>query len=270
METRSYETIEWTFDDDRGVGTIVLDRPESLNALSMQLREDLVHGLESMGELDEGARTGKQGVSVRAIVIEGRGETAFSAGADINEFSDINPGVFDPGTVFEAAEECPIPVVAKIDGYCLGGGLELALSCDFRIASQRSTIGQPEIDLGIIPGGGGTQRLAELVGPSRAKELCMTGEHIDAETGAEHGIINHVYPYDELDSAVEEFVDKLVNKPPLAIRAVKDVINMHQELGLREGRRYERRVIDTLRKTEDHAEGRKTFTEDGDPNWVGK
>ncbi len=269
MREASYEAIEWSFDEDRGVGTIVLNRPDALNSLSSQLREDYVAGLEAFADIDSDARTGG-GVSVRAVVVEGAGEKAFCAGADITEFDAVTPGVYDPAEVFNAAAELQAPVVAKIDGYCLGGGLELALSCDFRIASERSTLGQPEVDLGIIPGGGGTQRLAELVGPSRAKDLCMTGEHISAETAAEDGIVNHVHPQADLDDAVAEFVDTLASKPPLAVRAVKDVVDMHGEVGLSEGRRYERRVIDTLRTTEDHEEGRTAFAEKRDPEWSGR
>ena len=270
MSDRRFETIQWSFDEDAGIGSIVLNRPDSLNALSTQLRTDFIASLEAFSEVDENARTGGKGATVRAIVVEGAGERAFCAGADINEFKDVNPGVFDPGREFEVAEVFPAPVIAKIDGYCLGGGMELALSCDFRIASERSMLGQAEIDLGIIPGGGGTQRLAELVGPSRAKELCMTGEHLTATEAETDGIINYVHPHEKLDDAVATFVERLTSKPPLAVRAVKDVINIYQETGLREGRRYERRVIDTLRETKDHAEGRRAFTEERDPEWLGR
>lgn len=269
MEEREYQAIQWRFDEDSGIGRIVLDRPDALNALSDQLRQDYVAGLEAFEELDEGARRG-EGASVRAVIVEGGGEQAFCAGADINEFAGVNPGAFDPGRPFEAAESFPAPVVAKIDGYCLGGGLELALSCDFRMASERSELGQPEINLGIIPGGGGTQRLAELLGPSRAKELCMTGERISGTEAAEECIVNQVHPAGDLEEAVTSFVEQLASKPPLAVRAVKDVVNVHQETGLTEGRRYERRVIDTLRETADHEEGRRAFAEDREPEWEGR
>lgn len=270
MNAYETETIQWSFDEQTGIGTLVLDRPNSLNALSAQLRKDIIEGFEKFADLDADTRTTEQGVSVRAIIIEGSGDRAFCAGADINEFSKVNIGVFDPGTEFEIAEEFPAPVVAKIDGYCLGGGMELALSCDFRIASERSTLGQTEIDLGIIPGGGGTQRLAEIVGPTRTKEICMTGEYIDAQKAASEGILNDVCPHNSLDETVSEFARVLSRKPPLAVRAVKDVIGIYQETGMREGRRYERRVIDTLRKTDDHTEGRQSFADEREPEWTGR
>lgn len=269
MAPDSFDTIRWSFDDASGIGTIVLDRPDSLNALSAQLREEFVEGLQAFAERDGDARTGGEGVSVRAVVVEGAGD-AFSAGADIDEFDEINPGVFEIGQAYEAAESFPAPVVAKIDGYCLGGGLELALSCDFRFASRRSTFGQPEIDLGIIPGGGGTQRLAAAVGTTRAKELCITGEQISAETAEHDGIVDYVYPAADLDDEVDAFTSDVASKPPLAVRAVKDVMTVYHEVGLRAGRRYERRTVDTLRKTEDAQEGARAFAEDREPEWQGR
>lgn len=266
MQEKSYDTTEWSYDEDTGIGRILLNRPDSLNALSRQLRDDVVAGFRAFDEIDDDS----DGVDVRVVIIEGAGDRAFCAGADITEFEGKNPGVFEPSPLYDVAEQFGAPVIAKIDGYALGGGLELALACDYRIASERSTVGQPEIDLGFIPGGGGTQRLAVLVGPSRAKELCMLGTHIDAEQAAEEGIINYVHPTDDLDDAVDEFANDLAEKPPLAVRAVKDVINMSQEMGLREGRRYEQRANDTLRETHDHQEGAAAFVEKRDPEFKGK
>lgn len=270
MSEQSFETIQWSFDEETGVGSIVLDRPDAQNALSNQMQAEFVAGIEAFEELDAGARQKETGVSVRVVTVEGAGEQAFSVGGDINEFDAVHPGVYDAKEAFHIAERFQAPVVAKIDGYCLGGGLELALSCDFRIASERSTVGQPEIDIGLIPGGGGTQRLAELVGPARAKELCMTGEYLTAVEAASDGILTAVHPSENLDDAVTSFVDRLREKPPLAVRAVKDVVNTYQETGLSNGRRYERRVIDTLRPTEDHEEGRRAFLEDREPEWNGR
>jgi enoyl-CoA hydratase/carnithine racemase len=266
MSERSFETIQWSYDEETSIGNIVLDRPEAMNALSTQLKDDIVAGFEAFEELDEAA----EGVEVRVVVVEGAGDKAFCAGADINEFKQVTPGVFAQSAALDVCERYDAPVIAKIDGYCLGGGLELAMSCDFRIASERSSVGQPEVDLGIIPGGGGTQRLATLVGPSRAKELCMTGERLEATQAAAEGILDYVHPTEELDDATDEFARAIAEKPPLSVRAVKDVINVSQQVGLREGRMYEKRAVDSLRHTADHAESVDAFTEKREPEWTGK
>jgi len=266
MTEHSFDAIQWSYDEENGIGRIVLNRPEAMNALSTELKNDIIAGFEAFEDLDDEAT----GVEVRVVVIEGAGEDAFCAGADINELKEVSPGVFDPSEAIEIAEEYDAPVVAKIDGYCLGGGLELALSCDFRIASERSTVGTPEVDLGIIPGGGGTQRLHAIVGASRAKEICMTGDHIKASQAAEENILDYVYPTEDLDDEVQAFAEKIANKPPLSVRAVKNVINHAQQVGLREGRRYEKRAVDSLRNTEDHAESVQAFSEDREPEWEGK
>jgi enoyl-CoA hydratase/carnithine racemase len=258
MPQTEFETIDWTFDEETGIGTIVLDRTDSLNALSEQLKTEVVEGFRAFEAIDDRSH----GVEVRAVVVEGAGEKAFSAGADITEFSERVNGIFDPEGAYDAAEEFGAPVIAKIDGHCLGGGLELALSCDFRIASERSEFGFPEVNIGLIPGGGGTQRLSSLVGPNRAKEICMLGDHLSAETALEEGIVTDVYPADELDGRVSDFASDIADQAPLAVRALKDVINMSHETGLREGRMYEHRAILTLFETEDHSEAAEAFAED--------
>ncbi len=266
METRSFETVEWSYDESDGRVEILLNRPDSLNALSTQLRTDIVAAFEACETVDDAA----DGVGVRVVVVEGAGKKAFCAGADINDFEDASPGQFEPSPIYDVPQEYDVPVIAKIDGYCLGGGLELALACDFRIASERSTLGFPEVDLGIIPGGGGTQRLAALVGPSRAKELTMTGRRLSAEAAFEDGLLTEVVPAADLDAAVDEFAAELIDQAPLAVRSLKDVINQSQEMGLREGRRYEHRVFDVLQETADAKEGREAFGEDRDPEWQGQ
>ncbi|MFB6155288.1 MAG: enoyl-CoA hydratase/isomerase family protein [Haloferacaceae archaeon] len=252
MSDDTFETIEWSLDEETGVGSLVLDRPESLNALSAQLRDDVVAGFDRFRARDEEMR-------VRAVVVSGRGDRAFCAGADVNDFQESDPESFSLSAAHEAVASFPAPVVAMIDGYCLGGGLELALACDFRFASERSEIGHPEVDLGLIPGGGGTQRLARLVGPSRAKELCMTGERIDAETAATEGILTRVCAADELDAAVDDFVETLAGKSVPAVRAVKDVVDTGTETSLDVGQRYERRAFQTLRETDAHERAVEEF-----------
>lgn len=261
-----YQTIEWSYDEETGVGRIILDRPDAMNALSTQLREDVIAGIEAFEAIDEEAA----GVAVRMVVLEGAGDTAFCAGADIEEFDAAQPGVFDPSDLYSTVAAYGAPIIAQIDGYCLGGGLELALACDFRYASERSELGQPEIDLGIIPGGGGTQRLPRIVGTSRAKELCMTGSHLQASEAAAEGIVDAVHPQEELDAAVSEFVETVCEKPPLAVRAVKDTVEMSQRTGLREGLRYEHRAFRMLQGTADHEEGVAAFSEKRAPEFEGR
>lgn len=266
MLSESLETVEWTLDKDTGIATIVLNRPDTLNALSSQLRDDVISTFETFEKLDDES----DGVAVQSLVLEGAGEKAFCAGADVTEFTERQTGTFKMSPIMSVAEEFAAPVVAKVDGYCLGGGFEVALSCDFRFASEDALFGFSESDIGLLPGGGGTQRLAELVGPSRAKRLTMSGEKIPAEEAAEDGIVNEVVPKGNLDDTVQTFVEDLAGRPPLSLRSLKDVINRSQEVGLAEGRRYEHRVFDILQETEDSDEGAEAFAEDREPEWVGK
>lgn len=264
MLESNFETIRWSFDQELKVGTITLDRPDSLNALSKQLRDEYATCFRKLrNQIDNGC-------DLRAVIIEGAEKRAFSVGADVNESHEIPAGVSKPGGEYELAEEFPLPVIAKIDGYCLGGGLEMALSCDFRFASERSTLGQPEVDLGIIPGGGGTQRLAQLAGPSRAKQLCMTGERISAKEAERDRIVNECVPATELNDRVVEFAKTIAEKPPLAVRAVKDVVNASFMDDREIGRLYEHRTSRSLRYTDDHKEGVRAFREDIDPEWMGQ
>ncbi|WP_096391829.1 enoyl-CoA hydratase/isomerase family protein [Halopenitus persicus] len=266
MVSNQFDTITWSFDRESGIGKIQLSRGDSLNALSSTLKSDIVEGFDEFRRIDEKS----DGIKVRVVIVESAGEKAFCVGSDIHELDERSSGDFDIQDVYAAPEIFNGPVIAKIDGYALGGGLELALACDFRIASNRSTIGLPEVDIGLIPGGGGTQRLAEIVGSSLTKRLTMTGEHVSADTAQEWGILDDVVEAENLDEAVDQFSNQIAEKPPTAIRALKDVINMYRETGLEEGRRYERRVINELHHTEDAAEGRTAFIEDREPNWQGK
>jgi enoyl-CoA hydratase/carnithine racemase len=267
----NFETIDWRFDEETGIGRIVLDRPDKLNALSKQCSDEIIAGLEAFEERDqEGLYEEETGVKTRIVVLEGAGEDAFCVGSDVDEFHDVKPGVFNFNPMFTRVEEFPAPVVAKVDGYCLGGGLELALTCDFRIASAASEFGFPEIQLGIMPGDGGTQRLPEIVGPSRTKELAMTAEHIGAEEALEDGIVDYVYDRDALEEEVMAFAETIAEQPPLAVRAIKDAVNVSQETNLRVGRYYERRAGNWLTATEDHEEGVNAFEEKREPEWSGK
>jgi enoyl-CoA hydratase/carnithine racemase len=266
--TTTTDHLRVEFDDDRGVVTVTLDRPAKLNALTDEMLEGIAAAIEACRDRDDDA----DGVAVRAVVLQGAGDKAFSAGYDISQFAEKTYPVEERAwrAATEALESYTAPVVAKIDGYCLGGGLELSLACDFRIASDRSVLGFPEVDIGIFPSGGGTQRLQPLVGPARAKELCMTGEQIDAETAREDGLLRDSVAADALDARVGEFVDTLGGKAPLAVRATKDVINTTQGMSHDEGLRYERQAYQPLLWTADHEEGVAAFEEEREPRWQGR
>jgi enoyl-CoA hydratase/carnithine racemase len=252
------DTVVVDFEDDTGIATLTLSRPDALNAMNERMRADIETGLSMLDERDDES----EGVAVRAVVIEGAGDRAFCAGADVTGFSNVPPAAFETHSVRDAVIDFPAPAIAKIGGYCLGGGLELALACDIRIASESSQLGFPEVDLGLIPGAGGVQYVSRLAGPAFAKELAMTGEHVPADRALEAGLLNHVHSEEDLDSEVEAFVETIARKPPLAIRAAKDSGNVAVETGLREGRKYDRRIFATLLGTDDHAEGARAFAED--------
>lgn len=271
MATTDFETIDWAFDEETGIGRITLDRPEKLNALSNQLYDEVIDGLEAFKELDdESLYEADEGVAVRAVVFDAAGAKAFSVGADVENFEANRPGVFVLDEMFDVVDAFPAPTIAAVDGYCLGGGLELALACDFRLASEDSEFGSPEVNLGLIPGGGATQRLAIIAGPSRAKELCMTGDRIDAEAALDDGIVDYAFPGDKHDDAVEDFAHRLTDQPPLAVRTVKDEVDTSRNASLRVGRYYERRAGSGLLETDDHEEGVRAFQEDREPEWHGK
>jgi enoyl-CoA hydratase/3-hydroxyacyl-CoA dehydrogenase len=247
--------------DEKGIGRITLNRPHRLNAINSEMREELPAALQELAENE----------LVRAIVIQGAGEKAFSAGADVTEFAGGKPYMFaELGEFFSAPMECPKPVIAAIDGYALGGGLELALACDFRIASKRSEVGQPEIHLGLIPGGGGTQRLARLIGSSRAKELVMLGERIPAEQAYEWGILNKVVENEKFEEEVRAFAEKLAAGPPIAIRFAKKLIDWGSEAPMEAALFMEREAFGLLFSTEDMIEGTTAFLTKRKPQFKGK
>jgi len=264
-----FETVQCRYDPDTGIGRIVLDRPDSLNAMTGRTLRELP---EAIGIFDRLDREG-EGVSVRAVVLSGAGDDAFSVGVDVDEIGE-EQYPFTASSFREAlfsVEEYGAPVIAAIDGYCVGGGLELALMCDFRVASERSELGFPEVDLGIFPSAvGTTQRLPDLVGHSRAKELCMTGEFLSGDEAAADGLVNDACPADELDGEVDALADRLASKAPLAVRAIKDAVDRSREVGLAQGTEYEYRAYLPLLHTEDYQEGLAAFDEDRDPAWQGK
>jgi len=259
-----YETIK--LDYDRGIGTLTLDRPDSLNALNGTLSSEIIAGLEELETYNEDA----DGVALRAVVIEGAGDAAFCAGADIGGFSDDSAGASSGRRMHEFVRTFPTPIIAKIDGYCLGGGFELALAADFRFASESSTFGLPEVNLGLFPGAGGVQYVSKLAGPGLAKEMAMTGDHYPPERMADADIVNDVHPDDELDAAVDEFATTLSQKPPLSLQTIKESAEMATQTGLAEGITHDASMFAQLLNTEDFREGAAAFQEDRDPEFHGR
>jgi enoyl-CoA hydratase len=212
-----------------------------------------------------------------AVVITGSGK-AFCAGGDIQAFAEMKPIEVlelyrEVGTALvlgKIIRDMPKPVIAAVNGYCLGAGFELAQSCDIIFASDDAVFGQPEISVGLIPGGGGTQRLPRLIGEKKAKELIFTGQRLSAKEISEMGLINKIVPGDQLMGAVKEFIEEIKSKSSVAIAAAKEAINAAMEMSLSEGFKYEAQIFAQLFSTEDQKEGAKAFLEKRKPVWKGK
>ncbi len=246
--------------DDRGRLAVTIDRPDSLNAIDDAVREEIPDLLD---RVDDDA--------VRCVTFEGAGEKAFSAGADIDSVADRTPAeAIDVTPLYEVVAEYPRPTLAAIRGYCLGGGHELALACDMRVASTDAEFGFPEINLGLLPGGGGTQRLVRLVGEARAKELVFRGHRIEAERAADWGLINRAVSPESFEETVESYVDDLTSGPPLALKVAKSVLNNAEDTSLAAGMAMESQGFGFLTTTEDFEEGRRAFREDRDPEFQGE
>ncbi|MFB6081840.1 MAG: enoyl-CoA hydratase/isomerase family protein [Halanaeroarchaeum sp.] len=254
------DTVQYDV-DDAGVATITVDRPDTLNALNIETLHALLDALDR-AEADE----------ARTLVITGAGEKAFIAGADISYMQDLGPSEAHEYAelghrLVDAIETFPTPVVAAINGYAFGGGSEIALGCDLRVASDRAIIGQTEIDLGIIPGWGGTQRLPRLVGDETARRLIFFGERVDASDANEIGLVGEVVAHDELDERVDDLAHDLAAQPAYALQAAKEAINLSHEGPQGTGLAFERRTWTSLFGTHDQREGMAAFLEDRDPNF---
>ncbi|RYF78504.1 MAG: enoyl-CoA hydratase, partial [Chitinophagaceae bacterium] len=197
---------------DNGIFTITINRPDKLNALNKEVMEDLNRVIDEV----------EQTADIKAVIITGSGQKGFVAGADISEFvglsNDEGKTLAKKGQdIFFKIENCSKPVVGAVNGFALGGGCELAMACHFRIAAENAKFGQPEVNLGLIPGYGGTQRLVHLIGKGRALELLMTGNMVDAQTALQYGLVNHVVPQDELLNKAKAILQVIVGKAPVAI-----------------------------------------------------
>lgn len=243
---------------------LTIHRPEKMNALSEQVRTELLEALAAV-ENDAG---------VGVVVITGAGEKAFIAGADIGEFAGRSP--FDQRwamrspRIFDVMASFPKPVIAMINGFCLGGGCELAMSCDLRVASDRARFGQPEINLGLIPGGGGTQRLPRLVGLGQAMRLILTGDMIGAEEALRLGLVELVVPHEDLRTKTLELAGKIASKSPLTLRVAKEAVRASERLAIEEGILYERDLFCLCFSSEDKAEGVAAFLEKRPAKWQGR
>jgi enoyl-CoA hydratase len=257
----NYETILTS--KEGMLGIITLNRPQALNALSTRLVTELASALDEF-EKDEG---------VRCIVITG-GERAFSAGADIKEMVNMTAiqmtmtGHFFP--LLDKVGRYPKPIVGALSGYVLGGGLELAMSLDVLVASETTQLGQPEIDIGVMPGAGGTQRLTRAVGKYKAMEMILTGKRIGAEEARSLGLVSKVVPKETYLDEAKKVANEIASKSPVAIRLAKMAVNKTFEMGLAEGVDFERELFYLLFASEDKNEGMRAFMEKRKPEFKGK
>jgi 2-oxoglutaroyl-CoA hydrolase len=247
-------------DGGRGVATITLDVPGKLNRVPLGARDRLARLFDELAEDD----------AVRFVVLTGAGE-AFTAGGDIAAFLEAGPEHLSRlAWNIAAAERCPKPVIARIRGYCLGVGLELALACDFRVASDDVQLGLPEVGLGMIPGSGGTQRLARLIGLGRAKDVVMRRRRIGAADALAWGLVSEIVPAAELDAAVERVIADLEQLSPLSLRMAKRVLDHVYDAPLQVGLELEGLAYGLLRSTHDFREGVEAFGEKRPPRFEGR
>jgi enoyl-CoA hydratase len=257
----TYETVVVT--KQGNIGVITLNRPQAMNALSTKLVTEMISALTEFEKDDE----------VRCLVIAGS-ERAFSAGADIKEMADMTAvqmtmtGHFFP--LWDKVGHYPKPIVGALSGFVLGGGLELAMSLDVLVASESTQLGQPEIDIGVMPGGGGTQRLTRAVGKSKAMEMILTGRRIGADEARTLGLVSRVVPKEVYLEEAKKVANEIAAKSPVAIRLAKMAINKAFEMGLTQGIDFERELFYLLFASEDKDEGMNAFVEKRKPEFKGK
>jgi enoyl-CoA hydratase len=247
---------------ENNISTITINREPALNAINLKTMQELNNYIDFVQESNNS----------KVLIITGSGSKAFIAGADITMFKGknsvtIRDFVFKLQAVFNKIEDLPIPVIAAINGYCLGGGLELALACDIRIASSNAILGQPEIKLGLIPGAGGTQRLSRLVGNGIAKELIFTGDNIDANRAYELSLVNKVVPQEEFEKEVMKLATRLAKGPSFALNMAKEAINRGTQMSLLDGIRMEMELFALCFSHEDVPEGVEAFLNKRKPNF---
>lgn len=252
-------------DDQDAIRVITVHRPERLNALDSATL-DALHAAADAAAADP---------SVRVVVLTGAGPKAFVAGADIAEMSALTPAqgrdfALRGQRMMRRFERLPKPVIAMVNGYALGGGLELAMSCHLRIAADTARLGQPEIGLGLVPGFGGTQRLLRLAGRAATLELCLVGAPVDAARAHQLGIVNQVFSPDKLEDGTMELANRLAGAAPLALRGILDCVNTGAECGIGEALEYESVQFGLIFSTADMREGTSAFLEKRKPEFTGK
>jgi enoyl-CoA hydratase len=263
VPTTRFIRVDAPVDGHDGVALLTIDRPEARNALSFALLAELADELEG---LDRDGRT-------RAAVLTGSGDRAFAAGADIVELADQTPerlraeGHFD---TWDRLGAIGIPLIAAVRGFALGGGCELAMTCDLIVAGDDAQFGQPEIRIGVMPGAGGTQRLTRAIGTARAMELVLTGRMMGAQEAHAAGLVTTVVPASEVIDASLTLADTIASMPPLAVRAAKRSVLAAAELPLSAGLRAEREAFFDLFATDDQREGMRAFQEKRPPTWTGR
>ena len=258
----SYETLRVETADR--VATLTIDRPERRNALNARVRAEVMDALDGLGRDDD----------VRVVVFTGAGDRAFVAGADVAEFGARTPAeqraAMEGPRVFTAVAEFPKPTLAAINGYALGGGCELALACDLRIAARSARLGQPEVNLGLLPGGGGTQRLPRLVGTGRALRLILTGEIIDAEAAERMGLVDEVVDDDALPARTRELATAIARHSPVALARIKQAVRAAAEHPMSRGLEIERELFLEAFASDDGREGVAAFLEKRSPEFRGR
>jgi enoyl-CoA hydratase len=252
------------FECEESIATITFNRPKALNAMNS----------ETMGELLHAVLTCKSDEGIKGVILTGSGEKAFVAGADILEMQNLRPkealAFMELGhETLRLLETLPKPSVAAVNGFALGGGTEISMACDIRFASETARFGQPEILIGLIPGWGGTQRLPRLVGMGRAKELILSGEQIDAKRAHEIGLVNRIFPPDQLLVETKKFARKLTGMPGFAVKMAKHAINFGYDLALDNALRIEMECCAQCFSTDDQKEGMKAFLEKRKPVYTG-
>lgn len=258
----SYQTILTTL--EKGILTITINRPDKLNALNKTVIEELSQAIEEIYHNPD----------IKAALITGAGPKAFVAGADISEFVSLDAQLGKllaqkgQSEVFDKIENSPKPILAAVNGFALGGGCELAMACHFRLAGENAKFGQPEVNLGLIPGYGGTQRLTQLVGKGKAMELMMTGQMIDAKEALQLGLVNHVLTTEELIPKTKEIIKTIMTKAPLAVSQVIALTNIAAR-GDEEGLKKEIIAFGELFESSDVKEGTSAFLEKRKPNFTG-
>lgn len=249
---------------DGHVATLTINRPDKLNALNIETRGRMVQELDELAKNDD----------VRVVVITGAGDKAFVAGADISEFEGRSPvdqyRVMTDSSVFLAVDRFPKPTIAAINGFCLGGGCELAMACDIRIASEGAKLGQPEINLGLLPGGGGTQRLPRLVGMGAALKLLYTGDFIRADEAHRIGLVDEVVPAGDVAARAKELAEAIAAKSPVALRLIKQAVRTSLRTPLDEGLSQEVSLFALAFASEDMKEGVDAFLNKRKPNFTGR